>query len=180
MWSTTQAHEWFNLQDWLVGCNLLPHQYVNSTEMWQEETFDLDAIAWELGIAERLGLNTVRVFLPYLVWRSNPDGFIRRLSQFLDRAQEHGQGVMPVLLDDCKFSGAEPYLGAQQPSQPGRILSSWTPSPGHDVVRDPQQWPAVEDYVHSVVSRFANDSRVLIWDIYNEPGNFGLGMRPFH
>lgn len=174
MWSTAQADEWSHQQGWLVGYNLLPHQYVNSTEMWQEETFDVDLIDWELSIAEDLGFNTLRVFLPYLVWKSDPDGLLRRLSQLLDCADRHGQKVMPVLLDDCKFSGAEPYLGAQQPSQPGKILSSWTPSPGHDVVRDPQQWPAVEDYVRSVVSNFADDPRIVVWDIYNEPGNFGL------
>lgn len=174
MWSTTQAAQWSQQQGWLVGYNLLPRDYGNSTEMWQEETFDVASIGWELSIAEKLGFNTFRVFLPYLVWKSDPDGLLRRLSQLLDSADAHGQKVMPVLLDDCKFSGEEPYLGVQQPSRPGRILSSWTPSPGHDVVRDPRQWPGVEDYVRSVVAHFADDPRIVVWDVYNEPGNFGL------
>ena len=29
----------------------------------------------------------------------------------------------------------------------------------------------MEEYVKGVVSRYANDKRVLVWDIYNEPGN---------
>lgn len=174
MWSSSQAHEWFTRERWSVGYNLLPRDYVNSTEMWQEATFNIDVISWELSLAERLGFNSLRVFLPYLVWKSDPDGFLRRFSEFLECANQHGQKVMPVLLDDCKFSGREPYLGPQRPSEEGRILSAWTPSPGHDIVRDPGQWGAVEEYARSLVAHFADDPRVLIWDVYNEPGNFGL------
>lgn len=174
MWSKIQASTWFDNQGWLVGYNLLPSKYVNSTEMWQEESFDIDSITSELKLAETLGFNTLRVFLPYLVWKFDADRFLQRLSRFVEAADHYGQKVMPVLLDDCKFSGSEPYLGPQRPSQPGAILSSWTPSPGHHVVRDSQQWDAVDGYISSVLTHFGDDPRILLWDIYNEPGNFGL------
>ena len=45
----------------------------------------------------------------------------------------------------------------------------FTPS-GHDF--DSQQgWPALETYIKDVVGTFANDTRVLAWDMWNEPDN---------
>jgi GH35 family endo-1,4-beta-xylanase len=38
----------------------------------------------------------------------------------------------------------------------------------------------LEKYVTSIISRFAKDRRVLMWDIYNEPGQSGNGNRSFN
>jgi hypothetical protein len=48
-------------------------------------------------------------------------------------------------------------------------------SPGEALVLDPTAWPRLERYVTEVVSAFAGDTRVLMWDLYNEPGNRDLG-----
>jgi GH35 family endo-1,4-beta-xylanase len=32
-------------------------------------------------------------------------------------------------------------------------------------------WPALETYIKDVVGTFANDTRVLAWDMWNEPDN---------
>jgi hypothetical protein len=42
---------------------------------------------------------------------------------------------------------------------------------------DPQEWLRLEAYVRDVVGAFAEDPRVLLWDLYNEPGNSGMGAR---
>jgi GH35 family endo-1,4-beta-xylanase len=34
-----------------------------------------------------------------------------------------------------------------------------------------QGWPALETYIKDVVGTFANDTRVLAWDMWNEPDN---------
>src|SRR5947209_6750360 len=80
---------WASSQDWAVGSNFIPSTAVNQLEMWQSETFDPDRIDLELGWAESLGMNTVRVFLHDLVWKQDPSGFAQRIDQFLSIADKH-------------------------------------------------------------------------------------------
>src|SRR5690606_15245629 len=82
-WSEKKANEWYGQHPWIVGCNFVPSTAVNQLEMWQKETFDLETIDRELGWAQQIGFNTVRVFLHNLVWEENPDGFKDRMDQFL-------------------------------------------------------------------------------------------------
>jgi hypothetical protein len=42
---------------------------------------------------------------------------------------------------------------------------------------DPSRWSLLEDYVRGVISTFAHDERIVIWDLYNEPGNNGRHER---
>ena len=39
------------------------------------------------------------------------------------------------------------------------------------MLKDQTQWGRLEDYVKDIVGTYGNDERVVIWDIYNEPGN---------
>ena len=43
------------------------------------------------------------------------------------------------------------------------------------MVTDTTTYPKLEAYVKAVIGRFKNDSRILFWDLYNEPTNGGLG-----
>ncbi len=47
--------------------------------------------------------------------------------------------------------------------------------PGAAALKDPAQYARLEAYVRGVVSAFANDRRVLAWDIWNEPDNVNGG-----
>ena len=96
------------------------------------------------------------------------------MDEFLGIASRHNLSTMLCLFDDCTFAGDQPYLGKQADPVPGVHNSGWTPCPGHPRVVDRQAWPMLEKYITSVVSRFANDPRVLAWDLYNEPGNAGM------
>ena len=71
-WPAEKANQWYAAQPWLVGCTFLPSTAVNDVEMWQAESFDAVIIGRELGWAHGLGLNTVRVFLNYVVWEDRP------------------------------------------------------------------------------------------------------------
>ncbi|GAB4457098.1 MAG: cellulase family glycosylhydrolase [Armatimonadaceae bacterium] len=170
-WTVEQAQEWHNRYYPIYGCNYLPRTAVNSTEMWQEATFDLPTIVEELTWAADAGYNAIRVFLPFLVWEADSDGFYHRLEALLNVAEERGIGMMPILFDDCAFAGREPSLGPQSDPVPGVHNSGWTPSPGHSLVKDISQWHRLEGYVRGVVGKFGGDARITIWDLYNEPGN---------
>jgi len=176
-WTAKQATAWAEKQPWLVGCNYVPSNAVNTTEMWQAETFDAALIDRELALAQNLGFNSIRVFLQYLVWKQDPDGLKKRLRQLLIIAHKRGLTTMPVLFDDCAFAGKQPYLGKQDEPVPGVHNSAWTPSPGHQRVADKAAWPDLETYVADIIWHFAPDERVVAWDLYNEPGNSGMGNR---
>ncbi|MBI5835266.1 MAG: cellulase family glycosylhydrolase [Armatimonadetes bacterium] len=179
-WPAERAWEWYRAQPWLVGCNYVPSSAANTTEFWSAATFDAVTIDRELGWAQTLGFNVVRVFVQYLVWHDDPAGTERRFDQFLAIANRHHIRVMPVLFDDCSFGDppvTEPHLGPQREPVPGMILPSWTPSPGLRAVEDRGAWPDLEKYVRAMVGRFGQDPRVVLWDLYNEPGNSGLGDR---
>lgn len=176
-WSAEKAWDWSRRLPWLCGFNYLPSTAVNSTEMWQSETFDPDTIKRELGWAQQIGLNCCRIFVQALVWDADPDGLADRLDQFMGIAQAHGMATLPILFDDCAFAGREPSLGPQAAPVPGIHNSGWTPSPGPAQADDPAAWPHLREYVTGLLSYFGQDERVLGWDLYNEPGNEGRGAR---
>ena len=176
-WPAERARQWYARQPWLVGCNYVTSTAVNTTEMWQAETFDLATIDRELALAEGLGFNTVRVYLPFIVWEHDPPGLMTRIDRFLGVAARHGIRVMVCLFDDCAFAGKQPYLGPQDAPVPGVHNSGWTPSPGSRLVTDPAALPRLERYVRGVVGALARDDRVVVWDLYNEPGNERMGNK---
>ena len=168
-WSAAEANDWYARQPWIVGCNFLPSTAVNQLEMWQGDTFDEATIERELGWAAKLGMNSVRVFLHDLLWEDDPHAFIARVDRFLAIAARHGIRPMLVLFDDCWHGGAK--LGPQPEPVPGRHNSGWLQSPGHDVIAAGNALPRLEAYVRGIVAAFATDTRVLMWDLYNEITN---------
>jgi Cellulase (glycosyl hydrolase family 5) len=171
-WSAEQANEWYSRQPWLVGCNFIPSNAVNQLEMWQAETFDPGTIDCELELAASIGFNTVRTYLHDLAWEADTAGFKERLNTFLDIAARHGIRPILVIFDDCWNS--DPSIGSQPAPKPGIHNSGWVQSPGLSVVNsDPSAWDRLERYVTDILGSFAGDQRILLWDLYNEPGNSG-------
>src|SRR5580692_4587517 len=98
-WSVKRAHAWYAKQPWPVGSNFIPSTAINELEMWQADTFDLPTIDRELGWAQNIGMNTMRVFLHNLAWEQDSAGFLKRMDQFLAVAERHHIRIMFVLLD---------------------------------------------------------------------------------
>ena len=170
-WTPARAREWYADQPWLCGVNYMPSPAVNWIDVWQRQSFAPDVMARELDWAAALGLNSVRLGLPYIVWQDDADGLLARLDHVLTLLTDRSMTAMLYLLDDCEFSGEPPRLGAQPDPVPGLHNSRATGSPGRALVMDPQAWPDIERYVMHVVRVFAADARIAAWDLYNEPGN---------
>src|SRR5436305_2294992 len=77
-WTAEKANSWYAEQPWLVGSNYIPSSAINELEMWQADSFDPKRIDTELGWAEGLGMNTMRVFLHDLLWQQDAAGFQKR------------------------------------------------------------------------------------------------------
>jgi Cellulase (glycosyl hydrolase family 5) len=169
-WTTTRANQWYAQQPWLVGSNFIPSTAVNELEMWQPDTFDLPTIDRELGWAQALGMNTMRVFLHNLLWQQDAQGFLARMDQFLAVADKHHVRITFVLLDSVW--DPNPHLGKQPAPTPHVHNSRWLQAPGADLLKNDSRWNAeLKPYIVGVLRRFRDDKRVLMWDLMNEPDN---------
>jgi len=82
IWTKEKANKWYAQQPFLSGSDFLPSTAINQLEMWQAATFDTATINRELGWAESLGFNTMRVFLHNLVWQDDAKGFKKESISF--------------------------------------------------------------------------------------------------
>ena len=168
-WSTEKAWQWYDGQPWLVGANFNPSTAINQLEFWQEDTFDPETIARELKWSADLGMNLHRVYLHNLLWQQDSIGFLNRLDTYLALADKHHIKTMFVLLDDVWHP--IPKLGKQPDPFPHVHNSGWVQAPGAEILGDTTRHKELKGYIKGVTKHFANDKRVLLWDVYNEPDN---------
>jgi len=121
--------------------------------------------------AEGLGMNTMRVFLHSLAYKADPAGFKSRVNQFLSIAEKHHIKPFFVFFDDCW--NKVPAIGKQPEKKLGIHNSGWMQDPGDPAYAETANFPALEIYVKDMLKTFAHDKRILMWDLYNEPGNSG-------
>jgi hypothetical protein len=173
-WTPAEADAWYSRQQWLVGANYTTSNAINQLEMFQAETFDPAAIDRELRWAhEQFGMNTMRVYLHDLLWQQDPQGLLKRIDTFLSIAEKNGIRPMLVLFDSCW--DPDPVLGPQRRPIPGVHNSGWVQSPSRHMLVDRANDAHFQAYVEGVIGHFANDRRVLAWDLWNEPDNPGGG-----
>lgn len=169
-WTAEKANAWYQQHGgWLVGCNYIPSYAVNELEFWQAATFDTARIDQELGWAQGLGFNIVRVFLHNLLWKQDSTGFINRINEFLSITNRHHIGVMFVFFDGCW--NPDPHLGKQPAPTPFVHNSQWVQSPGAQILSDTAEYGPLKDYLQGVMGHFKDDPRVILWDLFNEPDN---------
>ena len=168
-WTLARASNWSKQFPWFIGFNYVPRTAVNQLEMWQEDSFDPIVIDQELGWASDIGFNMVRVFLHHLPWVQDSDSFSQRIDQFLNIAERHDIYVMFVLFDDV---WNPVFHKGKQPEPKWAVHNSrWVQSPGASILGDFNRHNEMEPYVRGILSRYGRDTRVAIWDLYNEPGN---------
>ena len=168
-WSSQKAWDWYNNQPWYLGTNFNPSSSINQLEFWQEDTYDPETIDRELKWSADLGMNLHRVYLHNLLWEQDSIGFLNRLENYLGLAKKYEIKTMFVLLDDVWHP--IPKLGVQPEPVPHVHNSGWVQSPGAEILGDSTRHQELESYIKGVVGHFANDNRVLVWDLYNEPDN---------
>ncbi len=103
---------------------------------------DQATIERDLGYAQRLRLNSTRVWLSYRAYKQNPDGFIKTIQNYIRTAQRLGISTMPVLWNG---NGLNPDTLKESFHAEG------------------------EPYVKAVVEALRNEKGLLMWDIMNEP-----------
>lgn len=171
-WSEDKANAWYAKLPWLSGCDYIPATAINQIEMWSADTFDEKQIDKELGWAQELGFKTLRVYLSSVVYANDPEGLKQRMDKFLSICDSHGIRPLFVFFDDCWNKEAK--YGKQPAPKPGVHNSGWVQDPSVSLRADTAKlYPELEKYMTDVISTFKDDQRILLWDLYNEPGNSG-------
>ncbi len=153
VWSVEQAQKWKDQVGWLRGSNFNPSTAINQLETWQAESFDTVTINRELKWASDIGMNCMRVYLHHVAWEVDKEGFKGRMNKYLQIADRHGIKTIFV------------------------FYSGWVRDPGDLLYRDSTLMTILETYVKDVLTTFREDSRIAMWDMYNEPGNSGYGNK---
>lgn len=138
-WTVEKAKTWYAQHPWITGADYLPATAINQLEMWQAETFDPETIDKEFSWAKNIGFNTMRVYLHSIAWKKDPDGFKKRMDQYLKIADKHGIKTIFVFFDDCWNKVG--MAGKQPDPKPGVHNSGWVQDPGDPHSSDPSQFP---------------------------------------
>ena len=168
-WTEEKAWQWQDEFGWRAGTNFNPSTAINQLEFWQEDSFDLETIERELAWSSELGMSLHRVYLHNLLWDQDSIGFLQRLDAYLQKADQFNIKTMFVLLDDVWHP--VPKLGIQPDPIPRVHNSGWVQAPGAEILGDSLRHDELKNYIKGVVNHFANDKRVIAWDLYNEPDN---------
>lgn len=184
-WTKEQANAWYDKQPWVMGVNYVPAITLHSQELWQADTYDqvIPSVRREFELMEDIGINSVRMFLPFNIWYHERGAFLDRVDSFLSELAARGITMMPILYNDCVGftkpkdlvpplpkgwhhydighhggSKANPFTGE-------KLLKGW-------IHWDEPEWhPVLEAFLVDMIGRFHNDERIYAWDLWNEPGN---------
>ena len=159
-WTEDQANAWYAKHRWLVGCNFIPSTAINQLEMWQAATFDTATIDRELGYAEGIGLNSMRVYLHHLPWVEDAAGFKQRIGTYLDIAGRHHISTLFVIFDDCWNNVY--HAGTQPAPKTGIHNSGWVQDPGIAIFNNPALTDTLERYVKDILTTFGKDQRIVL------------------
>jgi hypothetical protein len=123
------------------GFNYNPISAKDGNDKWVH--YNHAEIDRDFGYAERLKLNTVRMFLSYHAWLADRAGFDEKLKDFTRIAYAHHVGVMFVVVD----------------GPPGMMPDLFEESAK----------PKLREYAQDLVRAVGNEPGLSFWDAANEP-----------
>ncbi|NQT87963.1 DUF1080 domain-containing protein [bacterium] len=154
----------FDTSRW-VGANYTPAYCVNAVQLWHD--FRPEVIDREMAAARRyFGLTSLRVYLHNIPYEAEKAKFLARIEQFLVICDKHGIHPGFVFFDDC-WNHKGIVLESPAPVK-GRHNGRWAACP-QDAQRTPEHLPKLKAYVQDVIRPHRKDSRVLWWEVFNEP-----------
>lgn len=185
-WSKEKIWDWYNERPWIMGCNYVPAITVCYAELWRDDVRPevMESVKKEMVLLEETGINAVRMFLPFNVWYYKRDGFFEMLDEILELLDSHGMTLMPVIFNDCAaFVRPDPVF-------PEKLPTGWKEyALGHHggaienpfigdklrtgwILFDEEEWVEPQfEYEKALITRYKDDPRILVWDLWNEPGN---------
>jgi beta-galactosidase/beta-glucuronidase len=179
-WSKERAWAWYNSMPWIRGCNYMSADCANRIDQWQSHGFEerFETTEKELQLMQKLGFNSVRLIIEFIVWNEEHNSFMERFERYISLCSKYGISCMIVLANDCvRPKGIEEsHLGEQHFDwgyHGGRKISQHDglDGMGDHVLDYPEKAERYYEMVREIVERYKSDERILMWNIYNEVGN---------
>ena len=144
----------------LRGFNYTQPDAANDRVFWAE--YHHDIVDRDMGYAERLHLNSARIFLSYDFYKENPDRFLANVKDFVQTAWKHGISTNPIIFMGFWFREDElPWSG---------FMLEAGLKPIYKTLEDPSCWYIGEKYFDDLYEAIGHEEGLLFWDIANEPG----------
>ena len=144
----------------LRGFNYTQPDAANDRVFWAE--YHHDIVDRDMGYAERLHLNSARIFLSYDFYKENPDRFLANVKDFVQTAWKHGISTNPNIFMGFRFREDElPWSG---------FMLEAGLKPIYKTLEDPSCWYIGEKNFDDLNEAIGHEEGLLFWDIANEPG----------
>lgn len=184
-WTVEQAWEWYQKRQWVMGINYVPSITLHAVELWQEDTYPevIQSVREEFTLMEEIGLNGVRMFLPFHIWYYEREKFLDRMDSFLEELGRRRITMMPVIFNDCvgfgrpadvtprMSHGWQKYDIGHHGGHKENPFTGEQQKVGWCLWDEPEWRGAQEEYLAALLERFGKDERIYAWDLWNEPGN---------
>ena len=180
-WSEERANEWYAKFGWLRGCNFIPSCCANRLDMMQSYEFEkhFEVAKKELELCKEIGFNSIRLFPEFNVWLYEHDSFMENLERYIALADSLGINVLMGLTSEAVLPRGGKYVpknfGKQEYAW-GYHMGRW-PLTEEQKAQEPYHYLELEEtsekfaeMIREIVGKYANDERIIVWNVYNEPG----------
>ncbi|NYT40684.1 cellulase family glycosylhydrolase [Sphingomonas sp. R-74633] len=148
----------------------------NAPQMWKN--FNAKEIDRDLGYAQKIHLNALRVWASYEYWQTNPADFQAKFDQFLALSHKHGIRILISLFENDGVAPTPEHMWSIDPKTAFSIQS-----PGNKIANGPEEgWAEPRGFVEWFMKRYGKDDRLIAIEVMNEPraGKDGAkGTLPF-
>ena len=93
-WSREKAWAWYDARPWVMGIDYVPSICVGG-ELWQDDLHDevMKTVRDEIALMKSIGINGVRMFLPFGAWYLDHEGFFAKMDELLGALGDAGAVV---------------------------------------------------------------------------------------
>lgn len=144
----------FKDYQFIRGFNYTQSDVWTDTHFW--ENYNHAIVDRDLGYAERLKLNSARIFLTYSSYIKNPELFLANVRDFIQTAWQRGISTNPIIYHGFRF-----HPDDQVRRDRGQIPKT---------LLDKSCWALGERYFDALYEAIGQEPGLLFWDISNEPG----------
>lgn len=140
------------------GFNYTQSDVWTDTNFWEEYKHEI--VERDMGYAQRLKLNSARIFLTYSSYKKNREQFLANVKDFVQTAWKYGISTNPIIYHGMRFLD-EDFL-EKKPEDAAYAIPK--------TLLDKSCWVLGETYFDDLYETIGNEPGLLFWDISNEPG----------
>jgi len=145
--NTTNGINHYSSYGWLRGFSVVPSWGARIEQAWWD--YHPDRMREEVALACQVHANCIRLWIEFSAWMVNPDHVTANFLDAINAIAEAGMKTMP-----CLFNRWHDHHWDYGGTYTEHLYRNWDP---------------MLQYVRTLVQPLAEDNKVLIWDLCNEP-----------